>query len=492
MFVLSDASGLSQLPASIASSQSSGKTYFLGLPPHLQNRFFFNPDIGTKGALVLRGEFVDAPAGEDFFHLNALSDSDLNILHQLCPETDTANRSKWVAAINGLVTQFETFSESTSVPGTFIPDSSKDSRTFDKSTLPAVNDPDTAVDSYALSSTGNGSGYVTLVFGNGEAFTDSGDPVVLQVIKVNSSLYQGDLKALTSNNPLDEQVTLRHSGDYGAKPENFEFEWRYGFPVNGSFPTQGNGARATAIAQLGVWPTNFSSFNSGTTRYSTAPTVTITGGGGTGATASALFGLSSSSFAIVSGTHGSDCHITHGTYRGKFHHRVEYPKIFRSTDYNHHWWWRYWRNGNGKFDRWSRQFDHNHKSWNRIHYGPQHFLQWRNCEHSWNLAHRYGQCEQLHRDRYRDVEYRHELHDSAQYFLQWWYCQNSGHNTQWNRQRNEFSRSWHRNQRDGQRIHNCSKHCFHWWNGDIFWNGSECDGEYDRLCCFQHCGHGGR
>lgn len=302
MFVLSDANGLSQLPASIASSQSSGKTYFLGLPPHLQNRFFFNPDIGTKGALVLRGEFVDAPAGEDFFHLNALSDSDLNILHQLCPETDTANRSKWVAAINGLVTQFETFSESTSVPGTFIPDSSKDSRTFDKSTLPAVNDPDTAVDSYALSSTGNGSGYVTLVFGNGEAFTDSGDPVVLQVIKVNSSLYQGDLKVLTSNNPLDEQVTLRHSGDYGAKPENFEFEWRYGFPVNGSFPTQGNGARATAIAQLGVWPTNFSSFNSGTTRYSTAPTVTITGGGGTGATASALFGLSSSSFAIVSGT----------------------------------------------------------------------------------------------------------------------------------------------------------------------------------------------
>ncbi len=302
MYLLGNASGLLQLPASIATAQSSGKTYFLGLPPHLQNRFFFNPDIGSKGALVLRGEFVDVPVGEDYFHLNALSEKDLELLHNLCPETDTAYRSKWEDAINGLATKFETFSESVSVPGTFIPDSNKDSRFFDKSTLPDVKDPDTAVDGYALSSTGNGSGYVTLVFGNGEAFTDSGDPVVLQVIKVSSSLYQGDLKVLASNNPLDEQVTLRHSGDYGAKPENFEFEWRYGFPVNGSYPTQSNGVTATAVARLGVWPTNFGTINSGTTRYSSAPTITISGGGGSGATAIARLGLSPFSFTISPGT----------------------------------------------------------------------------------------------------------------------------------------------------------------------------------------------
>ena len=302
MFPLGSASGLAQLPGSIATAQSSGKTYFLGLPPHLQNRFFFNPDIGSKGALVLRGEFVDVPAGEDFFHLNALSENDLSLLHDLCPETDTANRTKWEDAINGLTTKFETFSESTSVPGTYVADRTKDSRAFDKSTLPDVKDPDTAVDSYALSSTGNGSGYVTLVFGNGEAFTDSGDPVALQVIKVSSSLYQGDLKVLTSSNPLDEQVTLRHSGDYGAKLDNFEFEWRYGFPVNGSFPTQSNGVTATAVARLGVWPTNFGAMNSGTNRYSSAPTVTISGGGGSGATAIARLGLSPFSFTITPGT----------------------------------------------------------------------------------------------------------------------------------------------------------------------------------------------
>jgi hypothetical protein len=37
--------------------------------------------------------------------------------------------------------------------------------------------------------------------------------------------------------PLDEQVTLRHSGDYAAKPELYEFQWRYGFPTGGTNPT---------------------------------------------------------------------------------------------------------------------------------------------------------------------------------------------------------------------------------------------------------------
>jgi hypothetical protein len=294
--------GLAKLPPSVPVTQSSGRTYFQGLPPHLQNRFYFDPNLGSGGSLVLEGEFVDVPAGEDFLNLNALSEADVDLLHDLCPSTDTANRSQWENAINGLSTRFETFSESATVPGTYVVDKSKDSRSFDKSTLPDVISPDTAVDSYALSSTGEGSGYVTLVFGNGEAFTDAGDPVVMQVIKVGTQLHQGDLKALLSSNPLDEQVTLRHSGDYGGEPGNFEFQWRYGFPVNGSYPTQSNGVTAKAIAKLGVWPTNFSSINSGTNRYSSAPTVTISGGGGSGATAIARLGLSPSSFTITPGT----------------------------------------------------------------------------------------------------------------------------------------------------------------------------------------------
>ena len=111
--------------------------------------------------------------------------------------------------------------------------------------LAEVTDPDTAVDSYALSSTGSGTGYVTLVFNNGKVFTDPGDPVSVQIIKVVPPLYPGDLKVLLASNPLDEQVTLRHSGDYGAKPENFQFQWRYGFSAGG-LPPAGDPATAPA------------------------------------------------------------------------------------------------------------------------------------------------------------------------------------------------------------------------------------------------------
>jgi len=236
-YALGSPSGLETIPASVLTTQSSGRTYFQGLPPHLQNRFYFDPNLGTSGALVLIGEFIDVPAGEDYLNLNALSLAEVKLVKGLCPASDSSNYSKWETAIDGLVTQFETFSESTTVPGSYVVDGEKDDSSFGPLFLPTIENPDTAVDSYALSSTGGGTGYVTLMFGNGEAFTDTGDPVVMQIIKVSPTLYPGDLKVLLSSNPLDEQVTLRHSGDYGAKPENFEFEWRYGFPVGGVQPT---------------------------------------------------------------------------------------------------------------------------------------------------------------------------------------------------------------------------------------------------------------
>jgi hypothetical protein len=168
-----------------------------------------------------------------------------------------------------------------------VVDTSKDSRVIDKSTLADITDPDTAVDSYALSATGKGTGYVTLVFENGEAFTDSANPISMQVIKVDSTLYKGDLKVLLSSNPLDEQVTLRHSGDYAGHPELYEFQWRYGFPLNGSNPPL-NGTPATATATLGLSAASFT-LTPGNMTYSVAPTITLTGGGAsTAATATAV------------------------------------------------------------------------------------------------------------------------------------------------------------------------------------------------------------
>ena len=45
-----------------------------------------------------------------------------------------------------------------------------------------------AVDSYALTATGPGIGYVSLIAGNGRAFTPEGDPVSVEIIKVVDTL----------------------------------------------------------------------------------------------------------------------------------------------------------------------------------------------------------------------------------------------------------------------------------------------------------------
>ena len=398
-FALGGTGGFDKLPSSILTTSYQGFTYFQGLPPNLQNRFYFNPNLGSKGSLVLVGKFIDEIAGEDYLNLNALSSQDVDDLKNLCSSDDTVNKPKWNLAIDGLATKLETFrkyktakanasvakaataaatleydrmvsgrevyevssvivtdgglgyapssdpdvtfSSGSAAANALVVDSrvvsfsvtntgsyaESDSLTvtvappdnagkilsidvtsggsgykvapdikiddpppggttatavatlqngtvtgitltnngsgYDATNPPAITvapppqpfavdpsldktigvrqiaeigDPDIAVDSYALSSTGSGTGYVTLVFNNGLVFTDEADPVSLQIIKVSPQLYQGDLKVLLGSNPLDEQVTLRHSGDYGARPENFEYEWRYAFPNNGAQP----------------------------------------------------------------------------------------------------------------------------------------------------------------------------------------------------------------------------------------------------------------
>lgn len=231
------AGALDKLPPSVLTSDYAGKTYFQTLSPSLQQRFYYDATLGTKGGLVLKGEFVDEIAGEDYLNLNVLGAADLAELQALCPSSDSSYKSKWDAAINALNTKLETFSESTTVPGNYVVDATKDSRVIDKSTIADIRDRDTAVDSYALSTTGKGTGYVVLMLENGEAFTDAGNTVSMQILKVHPSLYKGDLKVLLASNPLDEQVTLRHSGDYAGHPELYEFQWRYGFPTDGTDPT---------------------------------------------------------------------------------------------------------------------------------------------------------------------------------------------------------------------------------------------------------------
>ena len=216
---------LTAIPSSIAITSHQGKTYFQGLPPHLQQRFYVDPLRGAKGTLVFLGTFHDVPAGEDYLDLNLLTVAEEIALKALASGTDP-NKSKWDTAIDSLNTRVETFKENPAVAGTYIVDSTKNVDVGENDSA-KISSTETAVDSYAITATGQGTGYVTLVFGNGRAFTPEGDPVQIKVFKVAPQLYTGDLKVIASSNPLDEQVALRHSGDFAGKPEDYEFEWRW-------------------------------------------------------------------------------------------------------------------------------------------------------------------------------------------------------------------------------------------------------------------------
>ncbi|MBP8291854.1 MAG: PKD domain-containing protein, partial [Caldilineaceae bacterium] len=82
-----------------------------------------------------------------------------------------------------------------------------------------------------------GTGYVTLVYNNDASL--GGLPVSLQVIQVGCTLddtgmespYRGNLLVIKSDNIFDEKLTLRHTGDFGGRPENFTFDW-YIAPVD--------------------------------------------------------------------------------------------------------------------------------------------------------------------------------------------------------------------------------------------------------------------
>ncbi len=228
--------GLSAIPGSIATSDFLGKTFFPNLPPHLNQRLFSDPNIGALGALVFVGEFVDAPFGEDFFLLNVMSPKDVADAKGLVDTADL-DKGKWEAAFDddGLETTLETFIEDPARRGVYIVDHQQDVTVGPTSIAEIVSD-NTAVDSYAISAAGGGTGYVVLATGDGEAFTPTGDPVSLHVFKVAPPLYRGELKVLASANPLDEKLTLQHSGDFAGDPTDYEFAWITGQPESGGAP----------------------------------------------------------------------------------------------------------------------------------------------------------------------------------------------------------------------------------------------------------------
>ena len=68
-------------------------------------------------------------------------------------------------------------------------------------------------------------GYVVLAENNHK---DLGAlPVSLHIVKVVKDKYRGAIKPIYSDNVFDEKISLRHTGDFGAKADEMIFEWWY-------------------------------------------------------------------------------------------------------------------------------------------------------------------------------------------------------------------------------------------------------------------------
>lgn len=229
------ADGLSQIPGGVKSEVYQGKTYFPNLPPHLAQRLFWDPTRGTKGSLVFKGEFKDEVLGADYLMLNVLRGSDLAAVKALCPDAD-ALKAKWDAAVDGLAATVVTKYENPQVPGQFINNPAL-TRTVGIGDLIEIADDQTAVDSYALSASGPGQGYVTLMVGGSgnPDQTPSGEPVTVYVMRVMPTLYTGELTILPSANPLSELVSFQHKPDLAGRYSEYEYEWKIAPPVDG-FP----------------------------------------------------------------------------------------------------------------------------------------------------------------------------------------------------------------------------------------------------------------
>ncbi len=174
-----------------------GLTYFVNLPPDLSGRVYYDPNAASNNLLV-KGQYVDNPAGSSYLLVNVLSTNQINEIVALV--TDSNKVAEW----RGVVTNL------------YLP--------------PAVAQPNTPVDHYALAAQGRGAGYVTLAFANSTnpAMTAEGDPISLEILRVETNLYLAGIIPLTDQiNLISEQMNLLYTEGFAGRADDFDFNWYY-------------------------------------------------------------------------------------------------------------------------------------------------------------------------------------------------------------------------------------------------------------------------
>ncbi len=270
---------LSQLPESVASEmRTDGLRNIIGssdgtrkMPASLGERMHYD---AMNGRLTFHGVFNQQGAGEPKLLLNVMSKRERAILKKLnggdgTEESNfegdciTSGACSWDQAIEALfrLSRNPNHVDRICRAATLGENRERVCTNLDTSITPdelliAYRDPHHDGMLQPLSVLGGGaaltagaatkSGYMTIAFNNDPSL--GALPVSLEVIKVGClestpgsspsifAPYQGQINVISPDNIFDEQLVLRHSGDFGGDPDKLAFEWYFHPDANGEPP----------------------------------------------------------------------------------------------------------------------------------------------------------------------------------------------------------------------------------------------------------------
>ncbi len=245
----SSLAAINGLPSSVQSNPNNGFYYFPTLPPNLISRVWFDPNTVT---LNFKGLFTSDPVNGDYVMLNVLRGDDLAAVLGLCSRGDSAY-PKWTQAVSNLSVSEYTFGINSNGAYVINPGETVTRLAGD---LVQVTNSDTAVDSYAMSASGPGLGYVTYVVANGDNPAYSGDPISVYVTRVSMPLFAGALVVANNGNgnPFSQVSTFEHTADMAGNTSQYIYDWRIEPPVNGQPPPLGSEPSWTPLPQANPGP----------------------------------------------------------------------------------------------------------------------------------------------------------------------------------------------------------------------------------------------
>lgn len=267
---------LSQIPASVATHfRTDGFQDITGssdgtqrMPASLGERMYWD---GTNKRLVMHGVFDETGAGDPKLLLNVMTQRERVLLKKFDGGDGTEEESftgdcrssggcTWDQAVEALfrLTRNPNGIEKICRDSELGENRVRQCHDMDTEIpagelLIAYEDPDNTGFLQPLSAVGGGaaltagaaqgSGYVTIAFNNDPSL--GALPVSLEVIRVgcleSPSLpgpapYQGQINVIAPDDIFDEQLVLRHGGDFGGNPDALQFEWYFHPDANGTPP----------------------------------------------------------------------------------------------------------------------------------------------------------------------------------------------------------------------------------------------------------------